>query len=54
MVAAMPAEVLDSIKAKIPMNRLGNPSEIAKGVRFLAESAYVTGQCININGGLYM
>ena len=54
MVAAMPSEVLDSIKAKIPMNRLGNPSEIAKGVRFLAESAYVTGQCININGGLYM
>ncbi len=54
MVAAMPSEVLDSIKAKIPMNRLGNPSEIAKGVRFLAESSYVTGQCININGGLYM
>jgi acetoacetyl-CoA reductase len=54
MVAAMPQAVLDNIVAKIPVNRLGATSEIAKGVRFLAESAYITGQCLNINGGLYM
>ena len=54
MVAAMPREVLDNIISKIPVNRLGASSEIAKGVRYLIESAYITGQCLNINGGLYM
>ncbi len=54
MVGAMPEEVLNSIISKIPVNRLGDPSEIAKGVKFLIESAYITGQSLNINGGLYM
>ena len=54
MVEAMPEEVLKSIVSKIPVNRLGEPSEIAKGVRFLIDSAYITGQSLNINGGLYM
>ena len=54
MVAAMPEDVLKSIVSKIPVNRLGDPSEIAKGVKFLIESAYITGQSLNINGGLYM
>ena len=54
MVAAMPAEVLEKIVSKIPVNRLGATSEIAKGVRFLIESSYITGQSLNINGGLYM
>ena len=54
MVNAMPEEVLNSIISKIPVNRLGLPSDIAKGVKFLIESAYITGQSLNINGGLYM
>ena len=54
MVGAMPEDVLNSIVSKIPVNRLGEPSEIAKGVKFLIESAYITGQSLNINGGLYM
>jgi len=54
MVKAMPEDVLQGIKSKIPAGRLGATSEIAKGVRFLIDSAYVTGQCLNINGGLYM
>jgi len=54
MVKAMPDEVLNSIIAKIPVCRLGDPSDIAKGVRYLADSSYITGQCLNINGGLYM
>lgn len=54
MVNAMPSEVLNNIISKIPVNRLGIPSEIAKGVRYLTESAYITGQSLNINGGLYM
>jgi acetoacetyl-CoA reductase len=54
MVMAMPEEVLKNVVAKIPVQRLGDPSEIAKGVRFLIDTNYMTGQCLNINGGLYM
>lgn len=54
MVAEMPSEVLDSIKSKIPAGRLGAPADIARGVSYLIEAPYITGQCLNINGGLYM
>ena len=54
MVAEMPSSVLDSIKSKIPAARLGDPNDIAKGVSYLIEASYITGQCLNINGGLYM
>jgi len=54
MVAAMPSEVLTSIVSKIPAAALGSPSDIAKCVAFLIDAPYVTGQCLNINGGLYM
>lgn len=54
MVAAMPSEVLASIVSKIPAASLGSPSDIAKGVAFLIDAPYITGQCLNINGGLYM
>ena len=54
MVMAMPEEVLKNVVAKIPVQRLGDPSEIAQGVRFLIDTSYMTGQCLNINGGLYM
>ncbi len=54
MVAEMPETVLDNIKSKIPAAKLGETSDIAKGVLYLIEASYVTGQCLNINGGLYM
>ena len=54
MVAAMPEKVLDAITAQVPMKKLGDPEEIAKGVLFICESDYMTGQCLNLNGGLYM
>ncbi len=54
MVAAMPQNVLDAITAQVPMKKLGEPEEIAKGVLFVCESEYMTGQCLNLNGGLYM
>lgn len=40
----------------IPLARLGQPEEIAKVVKFLAsdDSAYVTGETIHVNGGMYM
>lgn len=54
MVAAMPENVLNNIIEKIPMKTLGSPEDIANGVLFLIENKYITGQCLNINGGLYM
>jgi 3-oxoacyl-[acyl-carrier protein] reductase len=45
---------LEEIKRQIPMRRLGQASEVAKLVAFLAsdDAAYITGQVIEINGGL--
>ncbi len=54
MVAAMPTEVLANIVSKIPAASLGSTADIAKGVAFLVDAPYITGQCLNINGGLYM
>ena len=54
MIAAMPEEVRATILAKIPMGRFGRPEEIAQMVVFLvAHGDYLTGQAIEINGGLY-
>lgn len=56
MVEAMKPEVLESIKAQIPMRRLATPEEIAKSVSFLVSDAgaYITGETLSVNGGLYM
>jgi acetoacetyl-CoA reductase len=55
MVLEMPEEIRDQIRAKVPQKRFGHPEEIAKGVLFLCkDGAYITGQQLNINGGLYM
>jgi len=56
MVAAVPGEVLEKIVAKIPVGRLGQASEIARGVVFLCseEGGFVTGSTLSINGGQHM
>ena len=55
MLAKVPANVQEQITARIPMGRFGRPEEIAQAVAFLAaEGDYITGQQININGGIYM
>lgn len=54
MVAAIPEDAKEQIIATIPMQRLGTTSEIADAVLFLANNSYMTGQCLNINGGVYM
>ena len=45
----------DELKQLVPMRRFGKPEEVASLVAFLAsdEAAYITGEVININGGLY-
>lgn len=56
MVAAVPDEVLEKIKARIPVGRLGAASEIARGVVFLTaeEGGFITGSTLSINGGQHM
>jgi len=56
MVAAVPDNVLEKIVAKIPVGRLGEAREIARGVSFLAseDGAFVTGSTMSINGGQHM
>ncbi|WP_408010334.1 3-oxoacyl-[acyl-carrier-protein] reductase [Pseudalkalibacillus sp. A8] len=55
MVREIPENVREQIVAKIPTRRFGQPEEIARGVIFLCkDSEYITGQQLNINGGLYM
>ena len=56
MVAAVPPDVLEKIVAKIPAGRLGQASEIARGVAFLCgeDAGFVTGSTLSINGGQHM
>jgi acetoacetyl-CoA reductase/3-oxoacyl-[acyl-carrier protein] reductase len=56
MVAGMPENVLERIKATIPVGRMAQPSEVARVVHFLAADAagYITGQVWSVNGGLDM
>jgi len=56
MVAAVPANVLEKIVAKIPVGRLGKAEEIARGVMFLVadDAGFVTGSTMSINGGQHM
>jgi acetoacetyl-CoA reductase len=56
MVAAVPAEVLAKIVARIPVGRLGKAEEIARGVLFLVadDGGFITGSTISINGGQHM
>jgi NAD(P)-dependent dehydrogenase (short-subunit alcohol dehydrogenase family) len=56
MLETVPEKVLDRLRSKIPLGRLGNPEEIARVVHFLAAdaSSYITGQVWGINGGLDM
>ncbi len=55
MFSAVSEEVREKIKARIPLSRIGNPIEVARAVRYLVEDGdYITGQTLNINGGIYM
>ena len=56
MVAAVPPQVLEKIVAKIPVGRLGQADEIARGVAFLCseDAGFVTGSTMSISGGQHM
>jgi acetoacetyl-CoA reductase len=56
MVAAVPADVLAKIVAKIPIGRLGQADEIARTVAFLTseDAGFITGSTLSVNGGQHM
>ena len=56
MTRELPDEVKTNLLKSIPLDRLGQPEEIAAAVGFLASptSAYITGETINVNGGMVM
>ena len=54
MVAAMPENVLEGMKAKVPIGRLGDPKEIANVYAFLSsdEASYINGHTLSVDGGM--
>ena len=56
MTRALPEEQRNALTEQIPLKRLGEAEDIAKAVTFLASEggSYITGQTLNVNGGMYM
>ena len=56
MTRELPDEQREALIKQIPLNRLGDAQDIASAVCFLAskEAAYITGETLNVNGGMYM
>ena len=56
MTADLPEDQKKTLLAQIPLGHLGQPSDIADAVAYLAspQAAYVTGQELHVNGGMYM
>jgi 3-oxoacyl-[acyl-carrier protein] reductase len=55
MTRALPAEVQAEWQSRVPLGRFGTPEDVAAAVCFLAsaEAAYITGQVLAVNGGMY-
>jgi acetoacetyl-CoA reductase len=55
MLRAVPDHIRERLLARVPLGRFGDPDEIARGVVYLVrDGAYITGACLDVNGGLYM
>lgn len=54
MVTAMPEKILDGMKARTPLGRLGEPRDIANAYLFLAsdEASFITGETLRVDGGI--
>ena len=55
MVASIPEEAQQKLLKQVPLGRFGKPEEVARAARYLIEDGdYITGQSIDINGGIYI
>ncbi len=56
MTHAIADKAKEALLTRIPLGRLGAPDEVASAVAFLAsdEAAYITGQVLAVNGGMYL
>jgi len=56
MTRALPEEQREALAGQIPLGRLGTPEDIAAAVAFLASAraAWITGETVNVNGGMHM
>ena len=56
MTQQLSAEVKEALSKQIPLGRLGQPSDVAEAVKFLAsdEAGYITGHVLHVNGGMHM
>ena len=56
MTDVLSEQIKEELKARIPLGRMGNGREIAAAIVFLAsdEASYITGQVLDINGGMYL
>ncbi|MGH9453520.1 MAG: SDR family oxidoreductase, partial [Terriglobia bacterium] len=56
MTASLPDSVKNRILSMVPLNRMGTDRDVALAVRFLVtdEAGYITGHCLNVNGGMFM
>ena len=54
MTAALPEEQKRALTAQIPLGTLGTVEDVAEAVLYLIKAGYVTGETLNVNGGMYM
>lgn len=56
MTAVLGEDTVDAMIKTIPMGRVAQPEEVAKAVLFLAsdDASYITGQTLNVDGGMVM
>ncbi|WP_305041419.1 3-oxoacyl-[acyl-carrier-protein] reductase [Geoalkalibacter sp.] len=56
MTESLPEKTKEDLSAQIPLGRLGEANEVAQAVLFLSsdQAAYITGQVLGVNGGMYM
>ena len=54
MTAVLSDNIKDEMMKNIPLKRFGEAEDVAKAAVFLAENRYITGQVLNVDGGMVM